>query len=144
MALTATGMTVGAVPVNGPIDRLRDIGIGHGSSGHNGRPDGSYGIVRAMRCRFHDGFVTVCTHLGWVGKGWVFDNTLMRCLPVGIFRITAVALLAGNLAVFGLQKRGLYIYLFIQLQRSQGPASPLADSLAGLGFRGPGLFHLPR
>jgi hypothetical protein len=55
-----------------------------------------------------------------------------------------VALLAGNLAVFGLQKRGLYIYLFIQLQRSQGPASPLAASLAGLGFRGPGLFHLPR
>ena len=71
-----------------------------------------------------------------VRVGGVPDHTFVRRLPVIIFRVTAVTAFAGNSTVVGFQKGGFHIDLFVQLQRSQRAASPLAGGfLRFQGFR---------
>lgn len=104
MALTTAGMAGAAVPVKGPIDGLYVFGIVSGSPSRQRRSHGCDGIMQAVGCRGHDGFVAICTRLRRIGKSGVFDHISMRRLPIDFFRVTAVALLAGDLTVFGLQK----------------------------------------
>ena len=71
-----------------------------------------------------------------VRVGGVPDHAFVRRLPVVIFRVTAVTMLAGDLPMVGCQKGGFHIDLFVQLQRSQRAASPLTGGfLRFLEFR---------
>lgn len=65
------------------------------------------------------------TGLVGVREGRVFYDSLMDGLPAWIIRIPVVTGLTSDFSMLGLQERGVDINLFIQLQLSQRPGSPL-------------------
>lgn len=86
------------------------------------------------RCR--DVFMAFTAGRRGVWVGGVPDYAFVCRAPVVIFRVAAVAVFAGDPTVVGFQKGGFHINLFVQLQRSQRAASPLAGGfLRFQGFR---------
>lgn len=86
------------------------------------------------RCR--DVFMAFTAGRCGIRVGGVPDYVFVCRAPVIIFRVAAVAVFAGDPTVVGFQKRGFHINLFVQLQRSQRAASPLAGGfLRFQGFR---------
>ena len=61
-----------------------------------------------------------------IGKGGVFDEAGVGGLPVGVVRVAAMAVDAGDLPVICFQKSLRHINLLVRLQRSQRPPSALA------------------
>ena len=136
MALSATGMAGKAVFVYGRIDGYQDSGIFISGSLLDGLFHRSQGKMQAGHSRCHDVFMTFTAGRRGVRVGGISDHAFVRRLPVVIFRVTAVTVIAGDLAVVGFQKGGFHIDLFVQLQRSQRAASPLAGGfLRFQGFR---------
>ena len=76
-------------------------------------------------------------------EGGIFYDFPMSGLPVRINRITSMAGLAAYLSMLGLQKGWMYVDLFVQLQRSQGPRSSLPRRLSRLSLLWSDLFDLP-
>ena len=92
--------------------------------------------MQAGYSRCYDVFMAFTAGRRGVRVGGVPDHAFVRRLPVVIFRVTAVTVFAGDLAVVGFQKGGFHIDLFVQLQRSQWATSPLAGGfLRFQGFR---------
>ena len=136
MALSATGMAGKAVFVYGRIDGYQDSGIFISGSLLDGLFHRSQGKMQAGYSRCHDVFMAFTTGLRGVRVSGVPDHAFVCRLPVVIFRVAAVTVFAGDPTVVGFQKGGFHINLFVQLQRSQRAASPLAGGfLRFQGFR---------
>jgi hypothetical protein len=122
--------------VYGRIDGFQGSGIFISGSLIDGLSHRSQGKMQAGYSRCHDVFMAFTTGLRGVRVGGVPDHAFVCRLPVVIFRVAAVTVFAGDPTVVGFQKGGFHINLFVQLQRSQRAASPLAGGfLRFQGFR---------
>ena len=125
-----------AVFVCGRIDGYQDSGIFISGSHLNSLFHRSQGEMQAGYSRCHDAFMAFTTGLRGVRVGGVPDHAFVCRPPVVIFRVATVTVFAVDPTVVGFQKGRFHINLFVQLQRSQRAASPLAGGfLRFQGFR---------
>jgi len=82
--------------------------------------------MEALRGAGADLGMALAAGLFRIGKGGVFDQAGVGGLPVGVVRIAAMAVDAGDLPVICFQKGLRHINLLVRLQRSQRPPSALA------------------
>ena len=136
ITLSATGMAGKAVSVHGRIDGSLSCGIFVPGSLLDSLFYRSQGKMQAGYSRCHNVFMAFTAGRRGVRVGGVSDHALVRRPPVIVFRGAAVTVFAGDPTVVGFQKGGFHIDFFLQLQRSQWTASPLAGGfLRFQGFR---------
>jgi hypothetical protein len=99
--------------------------------------------MQAFGRRSADGLMAAPAHRFGIGEGRVPDHIPVGRLPVRVVGVAPMTVLARNLSVIALQKRGVDVQLFIQLQRSQGAASAFAGGFSGSDRRHMQFFHLP-
>jgi hypothetical protein len=104
MALAATGVTTAAVLGLGPADFFKYPMITFGRSGHDRTIKGCQRIMQAVFGGRHDFRMAFPADVVGLWESGVLYHLFVSGLPVSIGRISAVAILAGNLAVLGFQE----------------------------------------
>jgi len=143
MALPAAGMTDEAVLVQGHPDHSQAVRVFSTDALRDGRFHRVEGDVQAGCSRSHNLIMAFAAGCRRVRIGRVPNHVIVDGLPVFVVGVAAVAVLAGNLAVVGIQKCRLYVNFLVQLQRSQRAASPFPAGLTGLDGLRSGGFDLP-
>lgn len=143
MALATAGVALAAVPLASGVQGGLGGRIGGSHAPDNGLPDGGDGVMQALGGFQADLGVAFAAGLMGIREGGILDEALVSGLPIAVFRVAAVAVDTGHLAVLGLQKFFCDVDLFVRLQWSQRSASALTFGFSGHLGLAAHLFYFP-